>query len=73
MLKVYKVALLYISIDICNEVKLILFGFDVVEHITSIVASMIKNCQATQRQRLVNKFTENDHEKVGIHDFFHIY
>lgn len=36
------------------------------EHITSIVASMIKNCQATQRQRLVNKFTENDHEKVGL-------
>lgn len=34
------------------------------EHITSIVASMMKNCQATQRQRLVNKYTENDHEKV---------
>ena len=25
---------------------------------------MMKNCQATQRQRLVNKYTENDHEKV---------
>lgn len=34
------------------------------EHITSIVASMMKNCQSTQRQRLVNKYTENDHEKV---------
>jgi hypothetical protein len=36
----------------------------ITEHITSIVASMMKNCQATQRQRLVNKYTENDHEKV---------
>ncbi|ESO82870.1 hypothetical protein LOTGIDRAFT_108932 [Lottia gigantea] len=34
------------------------------EHVTSIVGSLLKNCQGTQRQRLLNKFTENDHEKV---------
>ena len=36
------------------------------EHIASIIAAMLRNCQATQRQRLVNKFTENDHEKVRL-------
>lgn len=34
------------------------------EHITNIIASLLRNCQATQRQRLISKFTENDHEKV---------
>ncbi|KFM76702.1 Beta-catenin-like protein 1, partial [Stegodyphus mimosarum] len=34
------------------------------EHVCSIIASMLKNCKGTQRQRLLNKFTENDHEKV---------
>lgn len=34
------------------------------EHVCSILASMLKNCKGTQRQRLLNKFTENDHEKV---------
>ncbi|CAN7991063.1 unnamed protein product [Ixodes hexagonus] len=34
------------------------------EHVCSVIASMLKNCKATQRQRLLNKFTENDHEKV---------
>ncbi|XP_064611827.1 beta-catenin-like protein 1 [Liolophura sinensis] len=34
------------------------------EHISSVIASLLRNCQGTQRQRLVNKFTENDHEKV---------
>lgn len=34
------------------------------EHITSVIASLLRNCQATQRQRLLSKFTENDHEKV---------
>ncbi|XP_054722689.1 beta-catenin-like protein 1 [Uloborus diversus] len=34
------------------------------EHVCSVVASMLKNCKGTQRQRLLNKFTENDHEKV---------
>ncbi|CAE1308722.1 CTNNBL1 [Acanthosepion pharaonis] len=34
------------------------------EHITSIISSLLRNCQGTQRQRLLNKFIENDHEKV---------
>ncbi|KAL3280726.1 hypothetical protein HHI36_003962 [Cryptolaemus montrouzieri] len=34
------------------------------EHVTSIIASMLRNCRGSQRQRLVSKFTENDHEKV---------
>jgi beta-catenin-like protein 1 len=34
------------------------------EHIISIVASLVKNCDGIQRQRLINKFVENDHEKV---------
>ncbi|UYV80349.1 CTNNBL1, partial [Cordylochernes scorpioides] len=34
------------------------------EHTCSIISSMLKACKGTQRQRLLNKFTENDHEKV---------
>jgi beta-catenin-like protein 1 len=36
------------------------------EHVIAIVASLMKNCKGAQRQRLVSKFTESDHEKVGI-------
>ncbi|KAG8232430.1 hypothetical protein J437_LFUL012861 [Ladona fulva] len=34
------------------------------EHVVSIISSMLRNCRGPQRQRLLNKFTENDHEKV---------
>ncbi|XP_054271140.1 beta-catenin-like protein 1 [Macrosteles quadrilineatus] len=34
------------------------------EHVVSIIASMLHNCRGQQRQRLLSKFTENDHEKV---------
>lgn len=34
------------------------------EHVVSVIASMLKNCKGAQRQRLLSKFTENDHEKV---------
>ena len=34
------------------------------EHVVSIVASLLKNCRGAQRQRLLAKFTEGDHEKV---------
>lgn len=34
------------------------------EHVVSIISSMMKNCKAQQKQRLLSKFTENDHEKV---------
>eukprot|EP00745_Piridium_sociabile_P008467 TRINITY_DN157232_c0_g1_i1.p1 TRINITY_DN157232_c0_g1~~TRINITY_DN157232_c0_g1_i1.p1 ORF type:complete len:257 (-),score=57.73 TRINITY_DN157232_c0_g1_i1:120-890(-) len=34
------------------------------EHVCSIIASLLRNSHGTQRQRLLSKFTENDHEKV---------
>ncbi|EDV95084.1 beta-catenin-like protein 1 [Drosophila grimshawi] len=34
------------------------------EHVCSVIASMLRNCKGTQRQRMLAKFTENDHEKV---------
>lgn len=34
------------------------------EHVLSIIASMLKNCKGSQRQRLLSKFTENEFEKV---------
>lgn len=34
------------------------------EHVVSIIASMLRNCKGSQRQRLLSKFTENDFEKV---------
>lgn len=34
------------------------------EHVVSAIASMLRNCRGPQRQRLLSKFTENDHEKV---------
>lgn len=35
-----------------------------VEHVVSIVASLLKHCKGSQRTRLLSKFTENDHEKT---------
>ncbi|RXG69306.1 Beta-catenin-like protein 1 [Armadillidium vulgare] len=34
------------------------------EHVISIISWLLKNSKSNQRQRLINKFTENDHEKV---------
>jgi len=34
------------------------------EHVVSIVASLLKNCKGAQKQRILSKFTESDHEKV---------
>ena len=40
----------------------------VVEHIVAIISSLVRNCQGMQKQRLLNKFAEGDHEKVmSIH------
>lgn len=39
-------------------------GYSFAEHVVSIIATMLRNCRGPQRQRLLNKFTENDHEKV---------
>jgi len=37
------------------------------EHIVSIIASLVKACSGTQKQRILSKFTENDHEKVKLY------
>ncbi|XP_014668512.1 PREDICTED: beta-catenin-like protein 1 [Priapulus caudatus] len=34
------------------------------EHVSSVITSLLKNTSGTQRQRLLAKFTENDHAKV---------
>ena len=34
------------------------------EHVCGIIASLFKNVQGPLRDRLINKFLENDHEKV---------
>lgn len=34
------------------------------EHVCSILASLLRNLRGQQRTRLLNKFTENDSEKV---------
>lgn len=44
--------------------KRVLSAEDHEEHVTSIIASMLRNCRGSQRQRLISKFAENDHEKV---------
>ena len=36
------------------------------EHVVSIVASLLKNCRGSQKQRILSKFTEADHEKVRL-------
>lgn len=44
--------------------KHLLTAEDHEEHVCSIIASMLRNCRGSQRQRLTSKFVENDHEKV---------
>ena len=39
------------------------------EHIVSVIAAMVRNCSGTQRQRLLNKFVESDHEKVTSYSY----
>ena len=52
-------------IDISHVSLIILNDFySISEHVTSIIASLLRNSHGTQRQRLLSKFTENDHEKV---------
>ena len=34
------------------------------EHVVAVVASLLKNCKGSQKQRILAKFTEADHEKV---------
>ena len=46
-------------ISACN------FHFVSPEHVCSILASLLRNLRGQQRTRLLNKFTENDSEKVS--------
>lgn len=41
------------------------FYFVSLEHVCSILASLLRNLRGQQRTRLLNKFTENDSEKVS--------
>ncbi len=41
-----------------------LFLYDFLEHIVSIISSLLKNCSGPNKQRVINKFTENDFEKI---------
>jgi len=41
-----------------------LFLYDYLEHIVSIISSLLKNCSGPNKQRVINKFTENDFEKI---------
>ena len=34
------------------------------EHVVAVVASLLKNCKGSQKQRILSKFIEADHEKV---------
>ncbi|CAF0710421.1 unnamed protein product [Brachionus calyciflorus] len=34
------------------------------EHIVSIISSLLKNCTGENKQRVIGKFVENDHEKI---------
>jgi len=40
-----------------------IFSFS--ERIISCIASLIRNCTGSNHVRVLNKFTENDHEKVS--------
>src|ERR1700679_2403057 len=41
----------------------------ILEHVISCIASLVRNCSGSNRQRVLNKFTENDHEKVKKKEF----
>lgn len=46
------------------EIFFNLLSNSLLEHIISCVASLVRNCSGANRQRVLNKFTESDHEKV---------
>ncbi|KAK0680000.1 CTBL1 protein, partial [Pygoscelis papua] len=54
----YRENKLLFLISACN------FHFVSPEHVCSILASLLRNLRGQQRTRLLNKFTENDSEKV---------
>lgn len=56
----YREYKLLFLISACN------FHFVSLEHVCSILASLLRNLRGQQRTRLLNKFTENDSEKVSV-------
>ena len=53
-----------VEVQMINQALLKLYFALLPEHVVSIISSMLRHCRGTQRQRLMTKFTENDHEKV---------
>jgi beta-catenin-like protein 1 len=49
---------------IIKDVNVYFHLISFLEHVISCIASLIRNCTGSNRQRVLNKFTENDHEKV---------
>lgn len=49
----------------CSDLSMFSFLLPTPEHVCSILASLLRNLRGQQRTRLLNKFTENDSEKVG--------
>lgn len=51
-----------------GKIKLLFLNFRPIfsfsERIISCIASLIRNCTGSNHVRVLNKFTENDHEKV---------
>lgn len=61
---------LHAGVIVVNVTLLFLFSacdfhFVSPEHVCSILASLLRNLRGQQRTRLLNKFTENDSEKVS--------
>ena len=53
-----------VEVQMINQALLKLYFALLPEHVVSIISTMLRHCRGTQRQRLMTKFTENDHEKV---------
>lgn len=49
----------------CSDLSVFSSLLPTPEHVCSILASLLRNLRGQQRTRLLNKFTENDSEKVG--------
>lgn len=49
----------------CSDLGMFSFLLPNPEHVCSILASLLRNLRGQQRTRLLNKFTENDSEKVS--------
>ncbi|KAH0619333.1 hypothetical protein JD844_019363, partial [Phrynosoma platyrhinos] len=62
----WEIVFLFLWVDSMEKLKTGMYiGKELkVEHVCSILASLLRNLRGQQRTRLLNKFTENDSEKV---------